>query len=42
MTLNEAGAVLLELCASCSAKERGITRPVKTCQGKTNFDEHML
>ena len=37
--LDDVGAVLLELY---SAKERRITRPVKACQGKTNFHEHML
>ena len=32
MTLNDVGAVLLELRASYSAKEIEITRPVKTCR----------
>ena len=42
LILNDVGAVLLELRASYPAKERGKTRPVKTCQGNTNFHEHML
>ena len=42
LTLNDVGTVLLELRASYSAKERGITRPVKTCQEKTSFHEHNL
>ena len=42
MTLNGVGAILLELRASYSAIERGIIRPVKTCQEKTNFPEHLL
>ena len=36
--LNAMGAGLLGLY---TAKERGITRHVKTCQGKYNFHEHM-
>ena len=42
LILNDVGEVLLELRASYTAKERGKTRAVKTCQGNTNFHEHML
>ena len=42
VTLNDVGAILLELHASYSAIERGIIRSVKTCQEKTNFPEHLL